>query len=134
MTYKQMQALVKKVGTVFLATTDGKRPQVRPMSAYTWFDGELWMATDSDSVKARDLRKCSSVEVCAMARDWSNVRIEAKCRVSRSTADKQKMFGAFPWMKRFFESPSSPCWVVLRLTPTRIRSMGKDMQYVDIEL
>jgi uncharacterized pyridoxamine 5'-phosphate oxidase family protein len=132
MTYAEIQTLVRDVKTVFLATTDGKRAQVRPMSAYAWFDGELWMATAARSVKARDARKCPRVEVCAMARDWSNARIEAKCRISRAPADKKKMFAAFAWMRNFFASAAHPSWVVLRLTPTRIRAMGRDMQYREI--
>jgi uncharacterized pyridoxamine 5'-phosphate oxidase family protein len=134
MTYVEMQALVRDVKTVFLATTDGKRAQVRPMSAYAWFDGELWMATDAKSVKSRDARKCPRVEVCAMARNWSNARIEAKCSVSRAPGDKKKMFAAFPWMQNFFTSATHPSWVVLRLTPTRIRAMGQNMQYEEIAL
>jgi uncharacterized pyridoxamine 5'-phosphate oxidase family protein len=134
MTYKQMQALVKKVHTVFLATTDGKRPQVRMMSAYAWSGDELWMATGTTSAKVRDVRKCPRVEVCAMARNWTNARIEATCRISRALADKKKMFGAFPWMKNFFTSPSAPGWVVMRLAPTRIRVMGQNMQYEEIKV
>lgn len=134
MTYRQMQALVRRVHTVFLATTDGKQPRVRPMAAYAWFGSELWMATGVKSLKVTDVRKRPAVEVCAMGRTYTHARIEARCRTSRTAADKRKMFGAFPWMRNYFGSVADRSWFVLRLTPTRIRVMGKDLRYEEIAL
>ncbi len=133
MTFAQVQAFMKKVGTVFLATTDGRRPRVRPMSAYAWYDGELWFATGGRSAKVKDLRRRPVADICCMARaSYRHVRIEATCRISRSAADKKRMFAAFPWMRNFFGSPTHPDWVVLRMTPIRIRSMGKDLEYLEV--
>jgi uncharacterized pyridoxamine 5'-phosphate oxidase family protein len=92
MTFRQVQAFVKRVGTVFLATTDGRRPQVRPMAAYAWFGGEPWMATGARSVKARDVRGRPAVELCAMARNFCSCASRA---CAASAAERPRRSGCF---------------------------------------
>ena len=134
MSMSSVKALMRKACTGFLATTDGRRAAVRPMSACAWFGRELWIATGAKSAKVADVRKRPAAEVCYMAADFCNVRIAGACRLSRKPADKLKMFGAFRWMKDYFGSPADPAWVVLRMKPTRIRLMGKDLKYREVKL
>jgi hypothetical protein len=37
-------------------------------------------------------------------------------------------------MKNLFVSPANPGWVVLRMTPRRVRAMGKDMEIREVAL
>jgi len=123
---------MKKVGTGFLATTNGRRPTVRPMSAYLWVGGDLWLATGAKSVKVADARLRPAIEFCVMDKDFAHVRIAGRCILSNRPADKKRMFAAYDWMKLFFESAESPGWSVMKIRPTSIRLMGSDMQYREV--
>lgn len=134
-TMTAVKRLMKTAGTGFLATTNGRRPTVRPMSAYLWVGGELWLAAFLKSEKVCDAGKCRTVEFCAMQSDFRHVRIAGRVALSRSAADKKKMFAAYEWMGRYFTSATDPNWVVMKIRPTRIRLMGvTDMQYYDVKL
>lgn len=125
---------MKQVGTGFLATTDGKRAAVRPMSAYAWFGRELWLATFLKSVKVADLSKHPRAELAFVAADFCNARIAGACRLSVRPEDKRNLFAAYAWMGQYFGSATNPDWGVLRLKPTRILWMGKDMKIVEVKL
>jgi uncharacterized pyridoxamine 5'-phosphate oxidase family protein len=131
-TMKDVRTLTEKVGTGFLATTDGRRAAVRPMSAYIWVGKELWLATGETSAKVADVAKRSAVEFCAMGKDFVHARVAGRARLSRAPADKRRLFAAFPWMKTFFRSAADPTWLVLKIKPTRVRYMGSDMRVVDV--
>ena len=133
MSMKRVRALMKEAHEGFLATTDGKRPAVRPMSAWAWFGKELWIATGTKSAKAADIRKRPGVEVCYMTKDYRHVRVAGSCTSSDAPEVKKRMFGAFPWMKDHFGSPASPGWTVLRVKPKSIRLMDtKEMRYREV--
>jgi general stress protein 26 len=125
---------MKQVKTGFFATTDGKRAAVSPMTAYIWFDKEIWLAANAKAGKVQDVRKCPKAEFCFMDAKYNHVRIAGTCKVSEKLADKAAMFKAYEVMKRYFESPESTEWVVLRLKPQRIVFMGRDMQYKKVAL
>lgn len=134
-TMNTVRALMKKAGTGFLATTDGRRPAVRPMSAYFWVGKELWMATSGKSGKIADLRKKKAVEFCCMTGDFAFARVIGACTISSHPADKRKMFAAFKWMKNYFTSVENPGWVVLRIKPTCVLYMSADvMEYEKVKL
>lgn len=133
MSMRKVKALMKEADTGFLATTDGKRAEVRPMSACAWFGDELWMATAKKSRKAADLELCPRAEICFMAPDYRHVRIAGRVRISEKTEDKRRMFRAFDWMAVYFDSPEDPRWVVLRLAPSSIRLMDTAaMEYREV--
>jgi general stress protein 26 len=124
---KDVRALMTKVGTGFLATTNGRCAAVRPMSAYLWVGKELWLATGEKSAKVADVQERSAVEFCAMDKDFAYTRIAGRARLSRTPADKRRIFGAFPWMKLYFQAAEDPSWLVLRIKPTRVHYMDADM-------
>jgi general stress protein 26 len=133
MSMRKVKALMKEAATGFLATTDGRRAQVRPMSACAWFGDELWMATARKSRKAADVRSCPRAEICFMAADYRHVRIAGRVKTSERTEDKRRLFKAFAWMACYFDSPEDPGWVVLRMTPSSIRLMDSAaMEYREV--
>lgn len=134
MSMAQVRALMKQAGAGFLATTDGRRAEVRPMGAWAWKDGELWMAAGAGSSKVADIEANPGVEMCFMTPDGHHVRIAGPCRISRDNADKGWLYKEMPDLPRYVDGPAEPDWVVLRLSPQRVRVMASsDFSYAEID-
>lgn len=131
---EKVRTLTNEAKTGFLATTNGRRAEVRPMGGWAWIDKELWMATALASSKVADLSACSRAEVCFMAADGRNVRIAGPCAVSRETADKHLLFQKVPMLASYVSGPEDPNYAVLRLRPRRVRLMeSPDMGVVEVD-
>lgn len=134
MSMEKVKALAEEVRTGFLATTDGRRAEVRPMGGWAWVEKELWIATGADSRKVADIEACPGVEICFMAAGGRNVRIAGECTVSRDARDKRRLFELVPVLAEHVDGPDDPNYVVLRLKPDRVRLMDTDdMQTVEVD-
>jgi general stress protein 26 len=134
MSMEKVRALTKEARTGFLATTDGRRAEVRCMGGWAWFGGELWMATAANSSKVADIQARAGVEICFMAADGRNVRIAGSCAVSRDSQDKHKLFESVPMLEKYMDGPDDPNYVVLRLTPQRVRLVDSpDLETIEVD-
>ena len=133
MTLDDVKALMKECHVGQFATTDGARPTVRPMGAWAWVDGELWLASGKHSTKVADLGKIAAAEVCFMTPDGRHARIAGPCTVSEDPADKDRLFHLIDMLEKYVHGPTDPEYVVLRLKPVSIRAMVADvMTYTEI--
>jgi len=134
MSMEKVRALTKEARTGFLATTDGRRAEVRCMGGWAWFGGELWMATAADSSKVADIQANAGVEICFLAAGGRNVRIAGSCAVSRDSQDKHKLFQSVPMLEKYMDGPDDPNYVVLRLTARRVRLMDSpDLETIEVD-
>ncbi len=135
MNFEELKSFMKQVGWGFLATTNGDRASVRPMGGGCWFGKEFWCATGLKDAKTADIKKAPYVEYCFADKEGKHVRLSGKCVVSTDRADKEKLLDFMPAMKQYVGDADNPDYVVLRLTPERIRYMGSDdMQYTEVSL
>jgi len=123
MNMDDVRALMKEVGWGDLATTDGRTVGVRPMGGWAWKGKELWCATGANSDKIKQLRKVPQAEYCITRRDGLHVRIAGTCTISDDAGDKQWLWEACPLLRKHIPDPASPEYVVIRMTPTRVRAM-----------
>jgi len=135
MSLEAAKGLMKEVGWGALATTDGRQVGCRPMGGWAWIGRELWCATGESSEKVAHLRKVPYAEYCFGNEAGQHVRIAGPCTVSTDNHDKRKLYDAVPLLKNYIEDPTSPEYVVIRMTPERIRMMAAaDMTYEVIKL
>jgi general stress protein 26 len=134
MSMEKVRALMKEAGTGFLATTDGRRAEVRCMGGWAWVERELWMATAANSRKVADIRAQEGVEICFMTPGGRNVRIAGPCTVSLARDDRHLLFQKLPMLGKHMDGPDDPNYAVLRLKPQRIRLMETpDLQTIEVE-
>jgi general stress protein 26 len=123
MNLERAKSLMKEVGWGALASTDGKTVGVRPMGGWAWMGQELWCATSASSEKVAQLRKVPHAEYCFGKPEGEHVRISGSCTISTDNEDKIKLYEAVPMLKNYIDDPRSPDYVVIRMTPARIRFM-----------
>ena len=133
MSLEKVKALMEEAGWGTLATSDGERVGCRPMGGWAWMGTELWCATGSASDKIAQLRKVPYAEYCFATRDGRHVRIAGPCTVSTDDSDKRTLYDAVPALKNHIPDPAAPEYVVIRMTPRRIRLMETaGMSYQDV--
>jgi general stress protein 26 len=132
MDMEEARTFMKEVGWGDLATSDGKVVGVRPMGALLWVEGELWTATGAASDKVKQLEMVPYAEYCFSNAQGRHLRIAGRCVISAGDADKKKMYGEVTGLAGHVEGPTTPDWVVIRMTPERVRMMKEDFGYEDI--
>jgi len=135
MNIEQVKQFIKQLGWGMLATTDGQKVGVRPMGGLAWRDNELLCATFDSSDKVAQLRKVPSAEYCFCDSTGRHVRIAGPCTISTDNAEKLWLYEAVPALKDHISDPSSPDYVIIKMTPDNIRFMeSTDMAYTQVEL
>jgi len=135
MTLDDVKALMKECQVGQFATTDGARPTVRPMGAWAWVEGELWLASGKHSNKVADLAKVPAAEISFMTADGRHVRIAGPCTVSEDNVDKDRLYRLVDMLEKYVDGPTDPEYVVLRLKPESVRAMVTDViDYTDVPL
>jgi len=135
MNLEELKQFIKQLGWGMLATTDGRIVGVRPMGGLAWKDNQLLCATFSASDKVAQLGKVPYAEYCFCDSTGRHVRIAGPCSISTDNAEKLWLYKALPSLKEHVSDPSSPDYVIIKMTPDNIRAMeSTDMKYTQVEL
>ena len=135
MNLEQVKEFIKQVAPGFLATTDGRKVGVRPMSGLAWKQNQFWCATAASSDKVAQLRKVPYAEYCFCDSTGRQVRIAGPCSISTDNAEKLWLYKAVPALKDHISDPASPDYVVIKMMPDNIRDMETtDMKYTQVKL
>jgi uncharacterized pyridoxamine 5'-phosphate oxidase family protein len=102
----------------FLATCEGGRPRLRPMSPVAVEGRTIWMAAVSDSPKMAQIASCPHVEICYMDGEHRHLRLRGTAEVCRDPAVKARMWEAYPLMQKYFSSMQDPLYALLKITVT----------------
>jgi len=135
MNIEELKQFIKQVAPGFLATTDGRIVGVRPIGGLAWKQNQLLCATAASSDKVAQLRKVPYAEYCFCDSTGRHVRIAGPCTISTDNAEKLWLYNAVPALKDHISDPTSPDYVVIKMTPDNIRAMETtDMKYEQVKL
>lgn len=135
MDIEAVKAFMKEIGWGSLATSDGQKVGVRPMSGWEWFDNELWCASGKASDKITQLSKVPHAEYCFGDKEGKHIRIAGPCTISTDNDDKLKLHKAVPALEQYIPDPTADDYVVIRMKPDSIRMAGAtDLSYTEIAL
>jgi uncharacterized pyridoxamine 5'-phosphate oxidase family protein len=93
---------LKNCGTFYLATMDGAQPRVRPFGAVDVFEDKLYIQTGNVKKVFMQMKKNPKVEICAMGKDGSWIRIEASVIQDDRFEARQHMLDANPVLKSMY--------------------------------
>ena len=105
-----------------MATVDGDRPRVRPVSAFLQDDMTILIAAFAKSRKMAELARNPNVELCYVDGGHNQVRVSGTAEVIDDVAVKRDvMENNLPremWEK-FFSGPEDPNFGLVRIVPER---------------
>jgi general stress protein 26 len=131
----ELKQFIKQVRWGMLATTDGRKVGVRPVAGLAWNEKELWCATFSASDKVAQIQKVPYAEYCFCAPTGRHVRIAGPCSISTDNAEKLWLFNAVPGLKDYIPDPTSPDYVIIKMSPDNVRAMETtDLKYSKVKL
>ncbi len=102
---------------IFLATAEGNKPRVRPITLI-YFNDKFWITTGIDSAKVKQIKENPNIEFCLLFKEGeyngyirggglANIIEDSKIR--KSVADNT------PFFKEYWESPDDPNFALLEI-------------------
>ena len=118
---KEVWGYLKDGALIFLATTEGDQPRVRPMRLARVGD-RLFVTSRSFKSKVEHIRKNPKVEFCLMVPDIGRNNIRVEC-LSEIIEDKEVRAMVYNYygerLKRWYKSPEDPIMALIEFIPTR---------------
>jgi general stress protein 26 len=129
---EEFHARIARIAWATVATVgaDGA-PRTRILHPI-WEDHVGWIATTSDSLKIRHIRREPRVSLTYWDAEQDNVHVEALAAVAEDQADRSRIWELFAETEpplgydpaTFWPSKTDPAFALLRLEPTRIELTG----------
>lgn len=122
---------------VYLATVEGDRPRVRPVTLIK-LENRFLFATGSKDAKVSQIKQTPKIEFCLLVEKGENkgtLRAECIAKIVEDIKLKTTVFNKSPFMKEFFKTPSDPSYTLIELNPIRFEYMRPDsMEAIRITL
>lgn len=106
-----------------LATIDGDRPRVRPVSPVKTDGFTVYVANLRSYGKTTEIAANPRVELCYLSEAHDQVRISGVAEVVADRAVLQAIWDANPLLRNYLGSIDNPELIVYRVRPERVRYM-----------
>jgi uncharacterized pyridoxamine 5'-phosphate oxidase family protein len=114
---KEIIGYFKQMQPVYLATNDGNKPRVRPVTLI-WYEEKFWIATGSSDAKVQQLFTNENVEFCLPIRDDKNmgyIRCAGLAKIVEDIGDRILIAENIEFIKQFWQDPADPDFILLRI-------------------
>ncbi|HZA66097.1 MAG TPA: pyridoxamine 5'-phosphate oxidase family protein, partial [Geminicoccaceae bacterium] len=119
----------------FLATVDGDRPRLRPVSPVRSDGFTVYVANLRSYHKTGEIAANPRVELAYLSADHDQVRISGRAVMVTDRALLQQIWDANPLLRHYLGSLENPELVVYRIQPERVRFMREwSLQYHEVPL
>ncbi len=118
-----------------LATIDGDRPRVRPVSPVKTDGFTVYVANLRMYHKTAEIAANPNVELCYLDDNHDQVRITGVAEVVTERPVLQEIWDTNPLMRQYLGSLDNPALIVYRIRPTQVRFMREwALDYHDVPL
>ena len=127
--------VVRQCRFPFLASVDGDRPCLRPVSP-AWVDGfTTWVASLCSSGKTEQLRANDRVELCFLTEDHDQVRIAGRAIETTDRERRLEVWKRYALLRKYFMDVDDPEFILYEIRPERVRYMKEwELEYKEIAL
>ena len=117
------QAVIRADRFPCLATVDGDRPRVRPVSPVRTDGFTVYIANLRSYHKTLELDVNPRVELAYLSPEHDQVRISGQAEVLADRALLQEIWNANPLLRHYLGSLDNPELIVYRIVPEQVRFM-----------
>ena len=129
------QSTMERCPFPMLASVDGTRPRLRPVSPVGVEGFTVFVASLRSSHKTGELAANPSVELCYLDDGHDQVRIEGTAELVRDETVRQTIWNGYPLLRSFLGSITNPEFMLYRIRPERVRFMREwALNYHDVPL
>lgn len=122
---------------IFLATTEGDQPKVRPVTLI-YLQNKLFVTTGTSDAKVNQINQNPKTEFCLLLEKdgrKGTIRVECAAKIVENKDVKTDVYNNISFAKEFWRSPEDPNYTVIELKPIRFAYMKPgSIETVEIEL
>ena len=107
----------------FLASIDGERPRLRPVSPVRTDGFTVYVASLRSSGKTDEIAANANVELGYLAENHDQVRISGTAEVLRDRSLLEEIWEANALLRKYLGTIDNPELIVYRIRPERVRFM-----------
>jgi len=114
---KEVWRRFKNVQNIFFATSEGKRPCVRPVTM-VHFANKFWVATGSNDAKVKQIKNNKNIEFCLMFYKGKNtgyIRGSGVANIVRDKKTKKRLANNIPYFKNYWKDAADPNFALLNI-------------------
>ena len=105
---KEISVVLSEAPMCFIATASNNEPHVRAFQYQFEQDGKLWFCTARSKDVFKQLEVNPAVEICAVNKDMTWVRITGKVSFEDSHAVKERILSEQPLIKGIYGTADNP--------------------------
>ena len=108
---------------VFLATTDGDQPRIRPVTLIN-FDNKLWITTDTWSEKVKQIQENPKVEVSFTFTERNKdccIRVTGLAKTIKDRHVKTKLAKHCDFFSKHWKNVDDPNYTLLQILPSEAK-------------
>ena len=105
---KEISVILSEAPMCFIATACNNEPHVRAFQYQFEQDGKLWFCTARSKDVFKQLEMNPAVEICAVTKDMTWVRITGKVSFEDSHAIKERILSEQPMIKGIYGTADNP--------------------------
>ena len=119
----------------FLATVDGDRPRLRPVSPVRTDGFTVYVANLKSYHKTGEIEANPNVELAYLSADHDQVRISGRAEAVTDRRLLREIWDANPLLRHYLGSLENPDLIVYRILPERVRFMREwSLEYHDVPI
>jgi general stress protein 26 len=119
----------------FLATVDGDRPRLRPVSPVRTDGFTVYVANLRSYHKTGEIEANPMVELAYLSADHDQVRISGRAEVLADRTLLREIWDANPLLRHYLGSLENPELIIYRIVPERVRFMREwSLEYHDVPI
>ncbi|HYG76779.1 MAG TPA: pyridoxamine 5'-phosphate oxidase family protein [Planctomycetota bacterium] len=130
---KLASAIVQADRFPMLASIDGDKPRVRPVSPVRTDGFIVYVANLKMYHKTQEIAANPNVELCYMNDGHDQVRISGKAEVLTDRAILLQIWESNPLLRQYLGSIDNPALIVYKIIPQRVRYMQEwALEYYEV--
>ncbi|MGN0728326.1 pyridoxamine 5'-phosphate oxidase family protein [Treponema sp.] len=97
---EKLHNFLTEAKTYFIASSDGKKPRVRPFGTALLFEDKIYILTSSEKKVAKQFEKNPRFEISAMDSKQRWIRVSGKLKADNRIEVQEAMLNAYPNLKK----------------------------------
>ncbi|MBN1327586.1 MAG: pyridoxamine 5'-phosphate oxidase family protein [Candidatus Cloacimonetes bacterium] len=123
---EEIELLWQDTQVVYLATSSGQQPYVRPVVLIRQND-RFWIATGDSDKKMEQIRKNRRFEFCLPLKqedDEGSLRVQGNLIIVEDQTAKTMIYQQVPFIRLYWDDPADPSYALLELQFDQLEIMN----------
>ena len=127
--------VIERAPFPMLATIDGDRPRVRPVSPVRNDGFTIYVASLRSSNKTAEIEASARVELAYLDEGHDQVRISGSAELVTDRPTRQSIWDENPLLREFLGTIDNPEFILYRVVPERVRFMREwALEYYEVPI